>query len=730
MNIAQRFRRLVLALALLAICTYGLAEGRFAVAFVLALLATAGWWVTESKIGRGLPRWIVGLVLVLIVARTAIEALTGEFSISPFSLFLASVIVVKLWEQRQLRDYAQILSISLFLNIGSILNSNTFAVGLLLVASVPMFVYAVMLMQVFAGHARATLARGGVSEVIPALTVPRRARSQLALVTVVSLVMGLGLSIGVFVILPRDVGRDAFGNFARPAVGRVNGFTDYVQLGTSGLISESESVVMNVQVEASPGVYERALPSRHLYLRGAVLDFYDKGVWQRSARAPTNHTDGAVGVTINIGPPVPGDDILLHVQYRGSASDQQRTPIFTTLRPQTITMQDGPGRLIFYDGTREVFREGPRSAIEYQLTCILPAFVPDAAWTRKPVEFDSPRLHSLAERLARGSGLEPDPDRRSVDDDARLTRLFETYLRDSCSYTLDVVAPTPGREPIEWFVFEQRSGNCEYFASALAAMCRTVGIEARVVAGYYAGEDEEGAGRYTVRQSNAHAWVEARVGPNRWQVYDATPPSNLAQITTPKTGLFASLGRLLDEVEDLWSSNVVNFDEQSRDTLLGGQERWFDRVRPGMGKRFTWRNVAMPRVQDPLLVAVVAAAGLVGAAWGWRAWRRSRLARAADLRSRTLTGEAGALYRDLEQALVRHGHVRPAWQSPLAHVQAITSSDVPLGERATMIVATCYKHWFGGERVGEAELARAERALAEIENGSAWGVRGATSRAG
>lgn len=722
MNVAQRLRRIVLTLALLAICTYGLAESRFVLAFVLALLAGAGWWVTESRVGRGLPRWIVGIALVLIVARTSIEALTGEFSISPFSLFLASVIVVKLWEQRQLRDYAQILSISLFLNIGSILNSNTFAVGLLLVVSVPAFVYAVMLMQIFTGHVRATTARGGTLAALPQLVVPKHSRSQLAWVTTLSLVLGLGLSIAVFVILPRDVGRDAFGEFARPAVGRVNGFTDHVQLGTAGLISESESIVMNVQVDAPIGVYERALPNRHLYLRGAVLDSYSKGVWQRSAVPPTNHSEVATGAPFNLSPPVPGDELLLHVQYRGTAADQARTPIFTALRPQTITMQDGAGRLVYYDRTREVFREGARSTIEYQLTCILPTYASEATWTRNVVGFDSERLHSLAERLARGSGLDPDPLQRPVEKDAPLARLLEDYLRENCRYTLDIVAPTPGREPIDWFVFEQRQGNCEYFASALAAMCRTVGIESRVVAGYFAAEDEELTGRYTVRQSSAHAWVEVRVGPQRWQVYDATPSFNLAQMTQPKTGLFASIGRVLDRVQDMWASNVVNFDEQSRDSLLGGQERFLDRFPNRLGRRMNWKNFNLPKLEDPLLASVIGVAGIVGAAWGWRAWRRMRLARATDLRSRVLSGAVGGLYRDLEQVLVRHGHVRPAWQSPLTHVRSLAAEDKPLGERATLIVALCYKHWFGGQTIGDAELAHAERALAEIENGSAWRV--------
>ncbi len=78
------------------------------------------------------------------------------------------------------------------------------------------------------------------------------------------------------------------------------------------------------------------------------------------------------------------------------------------------------------------------------------------------------------------------------------------------------------QDPVEWFLFDSREGHCEFFASSMVLLLRTVGIPARLQAGYIGGE-REGDGAYLVRESNAHAWVLAYVE-KRWRVFDPTPP--------------------------------------------------------------------------------------------------------------------------------------------------------------------------------------------------------------
>ena len=66
-----------------------------------------------------------------------------------------------------------------------------------------------------------------------------------------------------------------------------------------------------------------------------------------------------------------------------------------------------------------------------------------------------------------------------------------------------------GRDVLERFVLDVRRGNCEYFASAAAVMLRMANVPARLVGGYRGGDYNRAGGYYSVRERQAHVWVEA-----------------------------------------------------------------------------------------------------------------------------------------------------------------------------------------------------------------------------
>ena len=128
-------------------------------------------------------------------------------------------------------------------------------------------------------------------------------------------------------------------------------------------------------------------------------------------------------------------------------------------------------------------------------------------------------------------------------------RAIESYLRNNYTYTL-VEQPIPeGRDPIEHFLTQTKEGHCEYFAAAMVALCRSVGINARMIAGYLAAEFSPATGRYVVRESNAHAWVEAEAGRGRWRRYDPTPPDELVRLHKPSPGLLGRIRRVVESAE-------------------------------------------------------------------------------------------------------------------------------------------------------------------------------------
>ena len=107
--------------------------------------------------------------------------------------------------------------------------------------------------------------------------------------------------------------------------------------------------------------------------------------------------------------------------------------------------------------------------------------------------------------------------------------MLQRRLKKEARYSLHVV-PRLGVDPIVDFVVRGKEGHCEYFASALAVMARTLGIPTRLVGGYRVQEHNPWGDYWVVRERDAHAWVEAWVPGRGWRQYDPTPadPAALA----------------------------------------------------------------------------------------------------------------------------------------------------------------------------------------------------------
>ncbi|MBI2829690.1 MAG: transglutaminase domain-containing protein [Chloroflexi bacterium] len=99
------------------------------------------------------------------------------------------------------------------------------------------------------------------------------------------------------------------------------------------------------------------------------------------------------------------------------------------------------------------------------------------------------------------------------------------YLFESYSYSLFIQAPPQGVDGVEYFLFEQKSGFCVYFASAMTTMLRSVNVPARLAAGYNPGEPDVKQGTFILRGKNSHAWTEVYFPGYGWVVFDATPPA-------------------------------------------------------------------------------------------------------------------------------------------------------------------------------------------------------------
>ncbi|WP_322819608.1 transglutaminase domain-containing protein [Tepidiforma sp.] len=100
-------------------------------------------------------------------------------------------------------------------------------------------------------------------------------------------------------------------------------------------------------------------------------------------------------------------------------------------------------------------------------------------------------------------------------------KAIEAYLR-TFPYDLTVPAPPPGRDAVEYLLFELKRGYFDYQASAMCVMLRTIGIPCRVAVGYVLtpGTGEETL--YTVRKSDAYSWVEVFFPSYGWVEFNPT----------------------------------------------------------------------------------------------------------------------------------------------------------------------------------------------------------------
>src|SRR5256884_7575994 len=138
--------------------------------------------------------------------------------------------------------------------------------------------------------------------------------------------------------------------------------------------------------------------------------------------------------------------------------------------------------------------------------------VPD----NNPAYLDSEGLSPQARRLA----LEVT---NGATNEFDVVMALTNYLQRSYRYMLDLPRVRTARDPVDWFLFDVRTGYCEQSATAETLMLRSLGIPARVGPGYATGDYDPILNQAVVREHDAHAWVEVWFSGHGWVPVDPTP---------------------------------------------------------------------------------------------------------------------------------------------------------------------------------------------------------------
>lgn len=107
-------------------------------------------------------------------------------------------------------------------------------------------------------------------------------------------------------------------------------------------------------------------------------------------------------------------------------------------------------------------------------------------------------------------------------------RRLRDHFQKSFAYSL-VTSNPENRDPLENFLFYERRGHCELFATAGVLGARSLGIPARMAYGWFGGTYYESGNRFVFRAREAHAWTEVWLNGYGWVVMDPTPPVGLGR---------------------------------------------------------------------------------------------------------------------------------------------------------------------------------------------------------
>jgi len=115
---------------------------------------------------------------------------------------------------------------------------------------------------------------------------------------------------------------------------------------------------------------------------------------------------------------------------------------------------------------------------------------------------------------------------------------LERFLRHEAKYSRSIEAPPPNADAVDYFLFESKTGYCDYYASAMVVMLRAVGIPARLASGYAGGSWDPMRHGYTILYSDVHSWPEVFFPNYGWIPFEPTASQPLiVRPTGEETGL-------------------------------------------------------------------------------------------------------------------------------------------------------------------------------------------------
>jgi transglutaminase-like putative cysteine protease len=205
---------------------------------------------------------------------------------------------------------------------------------------------------------------------------------------------------------------------------------------------------------------------------------------------------------------------------------------------------------------------------------------------------DRATLREMVQEITGGASLAPD----------RFTEEAIAWLQRGRGYSLSVrLTPGVDGDPVIRWLRSGNDGWCEYFAAALLLLAREAGYPARIVTGFRGATVNQYEGFLTVRNRDAHAWVEIYDGEGYWVRADPTPgggPAGLGEQALAEMLGESGWAAWIDSLRVQWYRRVVNFDQTDQQQLA---ERMVEGTRAMADEVRAWANQRMEQFKAWLI---------------------------------------------------------------------------------------------------------------------------------
>ncbi|MAI66733.1 MAG: hypothetical protein CMJ26_02505 [Phycisphaerae bacterium] len=709
MKLLRSYRTLRFTLVLFAILAQCVALGNFTLLLLAGTGTVLSWYITEGPRGKSLSPWIARLLVLTAFLYALFDAL-GPVEHLPMILgqFVVWLTVIKLYGKRTVENEAQLLLLGFLLMTVGALYATDFLFGIMLVFWSGFAAWVLLLFQLH--HGMETIRAERFTAVPASHATPwtrpvagLHARKAFRKTASLFLVLGLAGSVLFFIATPRER-IDLVLKFAGTPESALERMS--LSPGVDTLLSNNQ--VMTVALEDKQGNAVRM--QQGLRLRGNVLDAYKgKGVWGSGS-----HLKSTVETV---------DDTLLPLTMAGDGDanvfmtvvlQQPSTQIYSlyrpvgieTVPPSRVTQNLANTTIRLTLGAEPIQRY--KLAVDYTQTVTSPV-------SKRRHRYYNKAVHELALSLLQEYSVSIDEAPYSSELSERVARIFESYLRSNeFTYSLDAsfftveerIEMGNDEDPIAAFILDHKRGHCEYFAAAMAAMCDTVNLPARVVTGYYVDRWDELSKTYVVFQRDAHAWVEVEIEPMAWVTYDPTPSTQDAPTWQKEMSFLHRIRFVWQQWELSWQSSVISFDSLAQKKILGAIDPfwrshvetvtgWFSALYFGVVR---WFDIgAGGRLWIDLVMGAAVLSGVAILLLRWKT-RRAKKSLSISKKTEALVPIASVeFFAKMQRVLASHGYKKPQClpaQTWIAQLQMSARSK----EAAQRITDVYYRIRFGGYR--------------------------------